>query len=99
MLVPFLSILVLAYFPGPSSFHCTLLVDVAWGLVLDTDSLGVLSNFPSPSTHTLSVLTSLFSEYQDVLSSEGFPASSPEHGEFHDFPIVPGPPVLIKAAV
>ena len=37
----------------------------------------------------------LLSEYP-VLSSNGFSASTPKHGIFHDLPTIPGPPVFLN---
>ena len=39
----------------------------------------------------------LLSEYPDVLSSDGFSASTPKHGVFYDLPTLPGPLVFAKA--
>ena len=44
-----------------------------------------------------SEIRNLLSEYPDVLSSDGFSASTRKHGVFHDLPTIPGPPVFAKA--
>ena len=84
----------------------SLLVDVAGARVLDADSMDVLS---AGSSHTSSTpfcahlrsapkeIRRLLADYPDVLSSDGFTASNPKHGVFHDLPTVPGPPVFAKA--
>ena len=39
----------------------------------------------------------MLAEYPVFLSSDGFTASNPKHGVFHDLPTVSGPPVFAKA--
>ena len=84
----------------------SLLVDVARACVLDADSLDVLCTVSSPSAGdpycanlqaAPREIRKLLSEYPDVLSSDGFSASTPKHGVFHDLPTVPGPPVFARA--
>ena len=74
--------------------------------VLDADSLDVLSIVSSSMasdlfcTHLQQApreIRKLMSEYPDVLSSDGFSASTHKHEVFHDLPAVPGPPVITKA--
>ena len=82
--------------------HHALLVDVARACAIYADSLDVLSAVSSPSAadpfcaHLQAAsreIRKLLSEYPDVLSSDGFSASTPKSGVFHN---LPGPPVLAK---
>ena len=82
------------------------LVDVARAPVFDADSLEVLSTVSSPSpldtfcAHLQTApreISKLLSEYPDVLSLDGFSASTLKHGVFRNFPMVPGSPVFVKA--
>ena len=85
--------------------HQALLVEVARACVLDVDSLDVLSTLYSPSRDQICAhlqtapkeIRKLLSEYPDILSSDGFSASTPKLCVFHDLPMVPGPPVFTKA--
>ena len=74
--------------------------------MFDADSLDVLSALSSSSALDLFCahfqtapreIRKLLSEYQDVLSSDSFLASTPKHRKFHNLPSVPGPPVFAKA--
>ena len=74
--------------------------------MLDANSLDVLSALSSPSTvdpffaHLQAAtreIRMLLSEYPDVLSLDGFSASTPEHGIFHNLPTILGPLVFAKA--
>ena len=73
---------------------------------MDADSLDVLFTIFSHSTsdpfcaHLQTApreIRKLLSEYPDILSYDGFSASTPKHGVFHDLPTIPGPPVFAKA--
>ena len=86
--------------------HHALLVDVARACVLDADTLDVLSAVSSAFTvvpfcaHLQTApreIRKLLFECLDILYSNGFSASSPNHGVFHDLPKVLGPPVFAKA--
>ena len=73
---------------------------------MDADSLNVLSAVCSPAAsfpfcahleQAPREIRKLLSGYPDVLSSDGFLASTPKHGVIHDLPTAPGPPVYAKA--
>ena len=74
---------------------------MAGGQVQEADSLDVLSADSSHSSSkpfcalrsTPLEIRRLLADYPDVLSSDGFTASNPMHGVFHDLPTVPDPPV------
>ena len=85
--------------------HHALLVDVARASVLYADSLDFFSAVSSPAAsdpfcaHLQQApreIQKLLSKYPDVLSSDGFSAST-TNGVFHNLPTVPGPPVFAKA--
>ena len=46
--------------------------------------------------HPFSQIQKLLSEFPDVLSSNGFTASKPQHGVRHHLLTNPGPPVYLK---
>ena len=95
-------------FPYPWLRHHTLLVNLAWARVLDTDSLDVLSAVSSPAASELSCahlqqapkeICKILLEYPDVPSFDDFSASTPKHEVFQNLSTVPGPPVFAKAPV
>ena len=86
--------------------HHALLVDIARARVLDADYLDVL--FPVSSIAASDLfwahlqqapreIPKLLSKYPEVLFLDGFLASTPKHGVFHNLPTDPGPPVFAKA--
>ena len=73
---------------------------------MDVDSLDVLSAVSSPAAfdplcahlqQPPREIRKLLWEYPDILSSNGFLASTPYYGVFHNLPTVTGPPVFAKA--
>ena len=85
----------------------SLLVDIAGKRIIDAVSLDSLSANPSVSSvpdnfcnhlsATPPSVRKVIAEFPEVFSSDGFSASAPKHGVFHDLPTVPGPPVFAKA--